>query len=160
MTETVLFAYDGSVGARHAIQRTAELLGPGYRAVVLYVQPPVVRATAAVAGPGVPVYPHGTRDQEEEMDQHAEQLRREGCSVAVDAGFTAHAQGARAAGPTAVAEAIIDAGEEHDVALIAVGGSGRSRLLAALLGSVGDTLVHRSSRPVLVVPVDEVDAGT
>lgn len=61
MTDTVLLAYDGSVGARQAIRRTAALLARGHRAVVLYVQPPVVGGMAPVAGPGVPVYAQGAR---------------------------------------------------------------------------------------------------
>jgi nucleotide-binding universal stress UspA family protein len=50
------------------------------------------------------------------------------------------------------AEAILRAAEEYDALLIVVGAAGRGPIAGALLGSVTYQVVHRSTRPVLVVP--------
>ena len=50
------------------------------------------------------------------------------------------------------AEAILRAADEHDALAIVVGSAGRGPLTGALLGSVTYNVVHRSTRPVVVVP--------
>jgi len=50
------------------------------------------------------------------------------------------------------AEAILRAAEEYDALTIVVGAAGRGPIAGALLGSVTYQVVHRSTRPVLVVP--------
>ena len=44
-------------------------------------------------------------------------------------------------------------GDEHDALVIVVGTTGRGPITGSLLGSVTYQVVHRSTRPVLVVPV-------
>ena len=51
------------------------------------------------------------------------------------------------------AEALLRAGDEHDALVIVVGTTGRGPITGSLLGSVTYQVVHRSTRPVLVVPV-------
>jgi len=53
------------------------------------------------------------------------------------------------------AEAILRAADEHDALAIVVGATGRGPLTGALLGSVTYNVVHRSTRPVVVVPAPE-----
>jgi len=53
------------------------------------------------------------------------------------------------------AEAILRAADEHDALAIVVGAAGRGPLTGALLGSVTYNVVHRSTRPVVVVPAPE-----
>jgi nucleotide-binding universal stress UspA family protein len=48
--------------------------------------------------------------------------------------------------------AIIAVSDEHDARYIVVGATGVGPLRGAVLGSVTYKLVHRSSRPVVVVP--------
>ncbi|HEX4531317.1 MAG TPA: universal stress protein [Acidimicrobiia bacterium] len=55
------------------------------------------------------------------------------------------------------AEALLRAGDEHDALVIVVGTTGRGPITGSLLGSVTYQVVHRSTRPVLVVPVPPGD---
>lgn len=55
------------------------------------------------------------------------------------------------------AEAILRAAEQFDALTIVVGAAGRGPMAGALLGSVTYQVVHRSTRPVLVVPAPEAD---
>jgi nucleotide-binding universal stress UspA family protein len=50
------------------------------------------------------------------------------------------------------ADAVLRAADEHDAFAIVVGASNKGPLTGALLGSVTYQIVHRSTRPVLVVP--------
>jgi nucleotide-binding universal stress UspA family protein len=50
------------------------------------------------------------------------------------------------------AEAILRAASQYDALTIVVGAAGRGPIAGALLGSVTYQVVHRSTRPVLVVP--------
>jgi nucleotide-binding universal stress UspA family protein len=50
------------------------------------------------------------------------------------------------------AEALLRAGEEHDALALVVGTTGRGPITGSLLGSVTYQVVHRSTRPVVVVP--------
>jgi nucleotide-binding universal stress UspA family protein len=50
------------------------------------------------------------------------------------------------------AEAIMRAADQYEALTIVVGSAGRGPMAGALLGSVTYQVVHRSTRPVLVVP--------
>ena len=53
------------------------------------------------------------------------------------------------------AEAILRAADQYDALAIVVGAAGRGPIAGALLGSVTYQVVHRSTRPVVVVPSPE-----
>ena len=53
------------------------------------------------------------------------------------------------------AEAILRAADQYDALAIVVGATGRGPIAGALLGSVTYQVVHRSTRPVVVVPSPE-----
>jgi nucleotide-binding universal stress UspA family protein len=53
------------------------------------------------------------------------------------------------------AEAILRAAEQYDALAIVVGAAGRGPIAGALLGSVTYQVVHRATRPVVVVPSPE-----
>jgi nucleotide-binding universal stress UspA family protein len=53
------------------------------------------------------------------------------------------------------ADAILRAADEYDALAIVVGSRGRGPIAGALLGSVTYQVVHRSTRPVLVVPLTD-----
>jgi nucleotide-binding universal stress UspA family protein len=55
------------------------------------------------------------------------------------------------------AEAILRAAEEHDALVTVLGAAARGPIAGALLGSVTYQVVHRSPRPVLVVPTPATD---
>jgi nucleotide-binding universal stress UspA family protein len=50
------------------------------------------------------------------------------------------------------ADAVLAAADEHDALAIVVGTAGRGPISGALLGSVTYQVVHRATRPVVVVP--------
>jgi nucleotide-binding universal stress UspA family protein len=50
------------------------------------------------------------------------------------------------------AEVIVEVARTRDAALIVVGTRGHGAVAGALLGSVSSAIIHRSDRPVLVVP--------
>jgi nucleotide-binding universal stress UspA family protein len=56
------------------------------------------------------------------------------------------------------AEAILRAADEHDALMIVVGSSNKGPIAGSLLGSVCYQVVHRTTRPVVVVPVSDDDA--
>jgi nucleotide-binding universal stress UspA family protein len=53
------------------------------------------------------------------------------------------------------AEAILRAADEHDAIVIVVGAANKGPIAGALLGSVTYQVVHRSTRPVVVVPTPD-----
>jgi nucleotide-binding universal stress UspA family protein len=70
-------------------------------------------------------------------------------AVAVAATRGVRATGAVVAG--AAADAIARYGNTHDVDLVVVGSRGHSRIASALLGSVSQGVLRKSTRPVLIV---------
>ena len=53
------------------------------------------------------------------------------------------------------AEAILRTAEQYDALAVVVGAAGRGPMAGAMLGSVTYQVVHRSTRPVVVVPAPE-----
>ena len=77
-------------------------------------------------------------------------LAADGCERAADAGLVATPLVAPA--PHGVAEAIIDAGDEHDAMLIVLGTRGKAGIRSLLLGSVSHGVAHHAHRPIMIVP--------
>ena len=106
----ILICYDGSDGARHAIDAAAALLGPR-RAVVLDLGPPLTAAESyAALSPVVP----GAAFEELNADD-ALSRAQVGAQLARLAGFTADARGGIAA-PTW--QGVVDVADELDAAVI------------------------------------------
>jgi nucleotide-binding universal stress UspA family protein len=149
----VLFAYDGSVHARAAIERAGTVLQPG----------PAVVATAWTsfegAAPGALLAMPGDMVREsvtmldEANRESAEELAAEGAELASNAGFDAQPRAVRAAGPFFAA--LLEAADELDARAIVAGSRGRSPLAAAVLGSVSIGLLNHTRRPVLMVRADD-----
>lgn len=57
----------------------------------------------------------------------------------------------RGFGAGAVADALTECANDHDVAMLAVGSRGRSAVREILLGSVAKSVLHSAERPVMVV---------
>jgi hypothetical protein len=88
----ILICYDGSDGAKHAIEAAAGLLG-GHPAVVLAVGPPLTpEESYAALGPMTPSF-------QELNEQQALDRAKEGADLAQSAGFAAEAR-ADVAAPT------------------------------------------------------------
>jgi nucleotide-binding universal stress UspA family protein len=140
----ILICYDGSDGARHAIDVAADLLG-ARRAIVLDVGPPLTQAESyATLGPVVP----GEAFEELNMDD-ASQRAAAGVDRAKNAGFAAEAR-AELDAPTW--EGIIDVADEIDAAVIVTGSRGLMGARSVLEGSVSRDVAEHAGRPVLIVP--------
>ncbi|MGD9531465.1 universal stress protein [Pseudonocardia sp.] len=135
----IILGYDSSPGARRALDIAIEL-ARRYEVPLVLVH--------GIAPP--------TRVGEEAEEARAaiEELDESLLEPAVAA--------ARAAGVTPVvevmdekpAQALVEAADAHDAAVIVVGTWGDSPLRGALLGSVAHKLLQLSQRPVLCVPGD------
>ena len=159
-----LLCYDGSDGARHAIERAGVLLGGG-SAIVLTVWESLGSAVLRYGPGGFGSVAKEVREISEEVVEEidagtAEQATAtasEGQEVAAAAGFEAEPLARRALARAAernevtVWNAIVDIADERDAAVVVLGTRGRSGIRSALLGSVSYGVVHHSSRPVLVV---------
>ena len=160
-----LLCYDGSDPARRAIEHAGSVLGGG-PAVVLTVWESVA---SGVLRHGVPLPGELGRetttiatDVVEELDsgtaERAAAAAAEGAELAAAAGFEARPEARRALARAAerdaatVWRAILDFADEVDARVVVLGSRGRSGVSSMLLGSVSYGVVHRSRRPLLVVP--------
>jgi nucleotide-binding universal stress UspA family protein len=165
MNGPALLCFDGSDGARHAIERAGSLTGGG-PAVVLTVWESVGSAVLRHGAPLPGQIGRETRalaeDVIEELDAStaaaADATAAQGAELAAAAGFDARPEARRAlAGAaernvTTVWHAILEYADELDARVVVLGSRGLSGVRAALLGSVSYGVVHHSSRPLLVVP--------
>ena len=146
----VIFAYDGSGPARTAIAHAGAVLRLP-RAVVVTVWAPLeaVVPAATIAAPGG-VALAGGRALDALEHERADQCAEEGVELARRAGFDAEPLVLRREG--APWRAIVRYAEDVGAAAIVTGSRGRSRPVAAVLGSTAEGILHHARRPVLVVP--------
>jgi len=138
----ILICYDGSEGAKHAIQAAAGLLD-GHPAVVLAVGPPLTAEESyAALGTLVPSF-------QELNEEQALERAKAGAELAASAGFSAEAR-AEVAAPTW--EGVIHVADEIDAAAIVIGSRGLTGVKEALSGSVSHAVAEHAGRPVLIVP--------
>jgi nucleotide-binding universal stress UspA family protein len=141
----ILIAYDGSDCAEVAIEKVAAEF-PGRKVVVLVVSEELERIPFLGAA-GVPVEPDTIELLADSARKGALDVAEKGAAKARELGLdpsTAVAEG----GPTW--SRIVDAGDEHDVALIAIGSRGLSGIKHAVLGSVSGAVAQHSKRSVLI----------
>ncbi|HEY0276904.1 MAG TPA: universal stress protein [Solirubrobacterales bacterium] len=142
----ILIAYDGSGCADAAIDKVgAEFAG---RKVVILVVTEELDRIPFAGSAGIPIEAEtmevlvdSARKSANDMaDQGAERARGLGLdpSIAIAEGGPVWAQ-------------IVDAAEEHDVALIALGSRGLSGVKHVLLGSVSGAVAQHSKRSVFIV---------
>jgi nucleotide-binding universal stress UspA family protein len=144
-----LIAYDGSGDAERAVDEAARLF-PGADAIVLTAWTSVA-GTARAGRVALPesVVETATGELDKATEAEAEATSQQGAERASRAGMDAHAENVCSNhGP---AEAILRVADEQDALAVVVGSRGRSGLRSAVLGSVSNTVVHHSSRPVVVV---------
>jgi nucleotide-binding universal stress UspA family protein len=139
----ILICYDGSDGAKHAIQAAASLLTER-RAVVLAVAPFLTlgESAGAAAGP-MPV------DFETLNKDAAVESADEGMKIAREAGFNAEARAEQA---SSTWEGVVGVADDIGAAAIVIAGSGLSGLSEMVKGKVPRTVAEHAGRPVLLVP--------
>ena len=138
----VLFAYDGSELAGHAITEAGRQLRAGRDAIVLIVWEPFNVGVLPVDGAGFDAA------GPDEVKSAAEKTASQGASLAGAAGFRAETMTAEAA-PTW--KGIIDAADSRDASLIVLGSHGRSGVTSLMMGSVASAVAAHSRRSVLIV---------
>src|SRR5664280_969764 len=137
MAYTVVVGYDGSDGAKEALEKALELAKPLSGKVLI---------TYAFGGPkqysGAPLTPRRT------LQEMGEKLLGEALEGLGGSGVTAE--------PVLVDDnayqGLMSVADQHDAGMIVVGTHGESLFSAVLLGSTAYRLVHTSTKPVLVVP--------
>jgi nucleotide-binding universal stress UspA family protein len=138
----VLFAYDGSDLATHAIQQAGQLLATPRPALIVTVWQPF----------DVGFVPTDNRqfDAAEVGDvrRAAEATAAAGAVHAQTAGFAARSIAIEAA-PTW--KALVDLADQHDASLIVLGSHSRSGISGALLGSVAASVTAHWPRSILIV---------
>jgi nucleotide-binding universal stress UspA family protein len=144
----VLLCYDGSEGARHAIEVAGVLL-KNHEARVFHSWESWTARTPSLVGAVSGSVAGMARELDEIGEEQSSDLVDAGCGVAAEAGFRALPVSGRCEGP--VWRAILDRASEENASLIVVGSRGMSGL-SAVLGSVSHGVVHHAKRPVLVVP--------
>ena len=142
MTDTahrpILIAYDGSACADLAIDKVAEEFGP--RKVIVLVVSEGLERIPFFGTAGVPVEPETMELLTDAAEKGVERARALGLDATV-----AVAEG----GPNW--SAIVEAADEYDAAVIALGSRGLSGVKHALLGSVSGAVAHHSHRSVFIV---------
>ena len=137
MAYTVVVGYDGSDGAKEALEKALELAKPLSGKVLI---------TYAFGGPkqysGAPLTPRRT------LQELGEKLLHEAVERVSERGVDAE--------PVLVDDnayqGLMSVADQHDAEMIVVGTHGESIFSAVLLGSTAYRLVHTSTRPVLIVP--------
>ena|SRR5712672_580729 len=138
----VLFAYDGSELAGHAITEAGLQLRAGRDAVVVTVWEPFNVGFLPVGGAGFDAA------GADEVRAAAEKTAAQGASLAEAAGFRTETLTAEGA-PTW--QGIIDAADSRDAALIVLGSHGRSGVTGLVVGSVAGAVAAHARRSVLIV---------
>jgi nucleotide-binding universal stress UspA family protein len=150
----ILIAYDGSPAARAAVQEAGKLFAPA-RAVVLTVWEPglaemlLVPDPTGMGSPMLPFDPSVTREVELASEEHAKMLADEGARLAREAGLDAQALAVEDLSDPP--SAIVAAAEGQNARAIVVGSRGLGALKSKLLGSTSREVLHRCTRPVVVV---------
>jgi nucleotide-binding universal stress UspA family protein len=138
----VVFAYDGSELAQHAIDEAGRLLEAGGEALVVTVWQPFDVGFLPAVGPQF--------DAAQIADVRAAAARTAaaGAALAEAAGFRVQSAEIEKS-PTW--KGIAEVADAHNARLIVLGSHGRSGLTGALVGSVAGAVAAHSRRSVLIV---------
>lgn len=158
--DPLLVCFDGSDGARRAIEGAGDLFN-GRRAIVLTVWQPSMATLASFNRLGEMVGQAGGlfRDIDEIAARQAAEQAEEGAQLAIAAGLDAEPRAARGL----LWQKIVAVAEEEGACAVVLGARGLGGIQSALMGSVSTAVVHHCRQPVLVVPPPSerplVDAG-
>jgi nucleotide-binding universal stress UspA family protein len=138
----VVFAYDGSDLAKHAIEEASRLLGAGGDALVVTVWQPFDVGFLPAAGLRFDAA------QIADVRTAAAQTAAAGAALAESAGFRAQSAEIERS-PTW--KGITELADAHDARLIVLGSHGRSGVAGVLVGTVAGAVASHSGRSVLIV---------
>jgi nucleotide-binding universal stress UspA family protein len=138
----IVFAYDGSELAEHAIDEAGQLLETGGEALVVTVWQPFDVGFLPVAGLQFDAA------QIADVRAAAAQTAAAGAAMADAAGFRAQSAEIEQS-PTW--RGISELADDRDARLIVLGSHGRGGLAGALVGSVAGAVAAHSRRSVLIV---------
>ena len=141
MAGEIVLGYDGEPGSRAALQTAVAIAGA-------FKRPLVIAFGYAPAPMGGSVL-----DLSKAVQELGEKITGEAVQVVhgIDASVEVQVELVN----DRPAEAILRAAEQYDALAIVVGAAGRGPIAGALLGSVTYQVVHRATRPVVVVPSPE-----
>jgi nucleotide-binding universal stress UspA family protein len=141
MAGEVVLGYDGEPGSQAAL-RTAVAIAAAFK------RPLVIAFGYAPAPIGGEV-----ADLSRAVQELGERITSEAVTLAhgVDASVAVQVELVN----DRPAEAILRAADQYEALAIVVGAAGRGPIAGALLGSVTYQVVHRATRPVVVVPSPE-----
>jgi nucleotide-binding universal stress UspA family protein len=144
-TRPILVCYDGSDGARRAIETAGSLFG-GRKAIVLNVWSPISVMVAAYGGmAALPSY------DDDVLQDGATKVATAGSALASDAGLKAQPEIAEVT-YQGTWHTILDVANQYDADLIVMGARGLGAFKSALLGSVSHSVTQHAHLPVLIVP--------
>jgi nucleotide-binding universal stress UspA family protein len=154
MSASIVCGVDGSGDSQDALRVAARLADRlQLRLVVAHVAEPAYVPYAAAAPFGGIAGRDAVMEEVQSQEKAAERLLEE---VVAAAGLV---DAERRVGVGVPAERLADIADEHDAELIVVGSRGRGAFKAAFLGSVSNSLVGTSRRPVLIVPPGTTEAS-
>ncbi len=138
---SIVLGYDGSECGQAALEQAIALAAAlGDRLVVVYAAEPPGRSVG------------------EEWQEHRAALEEIGRRVVVEAAARAERAGVSVESVVVIERpvaALLDVAESKDARLIVVGTMSERPLKGVILGAVPHKLVHRSTRPVLIVPIED-----
>lgn len=148
---TMLIAYDGSEGARLAMEHAARLLRPRHVEILTAWEPIHRQAARAVSMSGLR-QADWVASSETDDPAYAEALTtcRSGVELAESLGLQARAHMVESA--TTIWSAIVDAAKELRPDVIVTGTRGISGLKSLWQSSTADNVIHNVGIPVFVVP--------
>ena len=141
MSRTIVVGVDGSGCSDCAVERAVELAsGLGDSLVVAYAVEPPHRSVG-----------DEWRESQRALEELGGPMLEKAVARAKEAGVAAEA----VLVPKRPAEALLALAAERDARMIVVGSASERPLTGLILGSVPHKLVHRSTVPVLVVPMPD-----
>jgi nucleotide-binding universal stress UspA family protein len=143
----LLFCYDGSEDAKHAIEGAAGLLARRHALVLTVWQPTALLGSFAWSGATADMVDYVALDRAAAED--GDRVANEGVRIAQEAGLEAEPIAIKAADP--VWETIIEIADRHDAAAIVMGSRGLTAVSRMLMGSVSSAVMHHAERPTLVI---------
>jgi nucleotide-binding universal stress UspA family protein len=148
----ILICYDGSDGARTALETAARLF-PEREAVVASYWQPFGEASKRLSINILELIqdPAAINVREEQI---ARDVAQEGAGIAQGLGLIAEPQTISIEGP--IDEAILAHADEIEAAAIVLGSRSHSGLKSLILGDVANEVVQRADRPVVVAPSPEL----